>query len=332
MNMKDKKDMEEIMNEHINLGLIEHGVSTYSSLGFLVRSHGEIKRGILIGEIGIELQNHIDKKIQNFLDGLNDKKHLQSFLESFNFAGIFIKDLARHRKDFQSLLKEIEGSKWKWEEIHTQRVCELKQVCSYLPKLAILEDEDELNAIRSSFLASTLLWNDLKESIRKASPLGKIHELREHDPRYALRVQDSGPVSSDLSTDCTRPSPDSDQTSKSKGLGCALDDGYETNLCGLVWNVPSRGPRDRASSVLYRLALSTAAMFRCTRLVLGLEEPWLSHAHDGCSLDLANNVRVERYRCYKPYLVQSECVVRTVCSKKESIPCQYRDNRIYHTL
>ncbi|KAL0315138.1 UNVERIFIED_CONTAM: protein DETOXIFICATION 35 [Sesamum calycinum] len=26
-----------------------------------------------------------------------------------------------------------------------------------------------------------------------------------------------------------------------------------------------------------------------TRLVLGLEEPWLSHAHDGCSLDLANN-------------------------------------------
>ncbi|KAK4381633.1 hypothetical protein Sango_2948400 [Sesamum angolense] len=42
----------------------------------------------------------------------------------------------------------------------------------------------------------------------------------------------------------------SDQTSKSKGLGCALDGGHETNLCGMVWNVPSRGPRDRASSVL----------------------------------------------------------------------------------
>ncbi|KAL0383043.1 UNVERIFIED_CONTAM: Retrovirus-related Pol polyprotein from transposon TNT 1-94 [Sesamum calycinum] len=26
-----------------------------------------------------------------------------------------------------------------------------------------------------------------------------------------------------------------------------------------------------------------------TRLVPGLEEPWQSHAHDGCSLDLANN-------------------------------------------
>ncbi|KAL0293578.1 UNVERIFIED_CONTAM: hypothetical protein Scaly_3139100 [Sesamum calycinum] len=40
------------------------------------------------------------------------------------------------------------------------------------------------------------------------------------------------------------------------------------------------------------------------RLVLGLEEPWQSRAHDGCSLDLANNVCVERYICYKPYVVQ----------------------------
>ncbi|KAK4381655.1 hypothetical protein Sango_2946600 [Sesamum angolense] len=41
-----------------------------------------------------------------------------------------------------------------------------------------------------------------------------------------------------------------DQTSKSKGLGCALDGGHETNLYGLVWNVPSIEPRDRPSSVL----------------------------------------------------------------------------------
>ncbi|KAK4406429.1 Retrovirus-related Pol polyprotein from transposon TNT 1-94 [Sesamum angolense] len=53
-----------------------------------------------------------------------------------------------------------------------------------------------------------------------------------------------------------------DQTSKSKGLGCALDGGHETNLYGLVWNVPSRGPRDRTSSALERLALSTAVMSR----------------------------------------------------------------------
>ncbi|KAL0433873.1 UNVERIFIED_CONTAM: hypothetical protein Slati_2721600 [Sesamum latifolium] len=50
----------------------------------------------------------------------------------------------KHRKDFRPLLKETKSSKWKWEEIHTQRVRELKQVCSNLPKLAIPQDENEL--------------------------------------------------------------------------------------------------------------------------------------------------------------------------------------------
>ncbi|KAL0281721.1 UNVERIFIED_CONTAM: putative enzymatic polyprotein [Sesamum radiatum] len=59
-------------------------------------------------------------------------------------TGIFIKDLAKYRKDFRPLLKETESSKWKWEEIHTQRVRELKQVCSNLLKLAIPQDDDEL--------------------------------------------------------------------------------------------------------------------------------------------------------------------------------------------
>ncbi|KAK4383168.1 putative enzymatic polyprotein [Sesamum angolense] len=139
----------------------------YDSPGFLIRNHGEIKRGkprfstfyekkatiavnkikflgILIDEIGIELQEHIMEKIRNFPDVLKDKKHLRSFLGVVNFAGIFIKDLAKYRKNFRPLLKETESAKWKWEEIHTQRVRELKQVCNNLPKLAIPQDEDEL--------------------------------------------------------------------------------------------------------------------------------------------------------------------------------------------
>ncbi|KAL0355851.1 UNVERIFIED_CONTAM: putative enzymatic polyprotein [Sesamum radiatum] len=144
MNMEDKKDMQMIIKDHINLEFIEPRVSAYSSPGFLVRNHGEIKRGILIDETGIELQDHIVEKIRNFPDVLKDKKHLQSFLGVVNFAGIFIKDLAKYRKDFQPLLKETESSKWKREEIHTQRVCELKQICSNLPKLVIPQDEDEL--------------------------------------------------------------------------------------------------------------------------------------------------------------------------------------------
>ncbi|XP_011101511.1 uncharacterized protein LOC105179567 [Sesamum indicum] len=107
--MEDKKHMQMIIKEHISLGLIEPGVSIYSSPGFL---------------------DNIVEKIRNFPDVLKDKKHLKSFLGVVNFTGIFIKDLARYRKDFRPLLKETESSKSKWEEIHTKWVRELKQICN----------------------------------------------------------------------------------------------------------------------------------------------------------------------------------------------------------
>ncbi|KAL0334379.1 UNVERIFIED_CONTAM: Enzymatic polyprotein [Sesamum angustifolium] len=170
MNMEDKKDMQMIIKEHINLGLIEPGISAYSSLDFCrehlidcikgakVFSKFDCKSGFYQIKMeseskkftafstpqGIELQEHIVEKIRNFPDVLKDKKQLQSFLGVVNFAGIFIKDLAKYRKDFRPLLKETESAKWKWEEIHTQRIRELKQVCNNLPKLAIPQDEDEL--------------------------------------------------------------------------------------------------------------------------------------------------------------------------------------------
>ncbi|KAK4387936.1 hypothetical protein Sango_2400200 [Sesamum angolense] len=102
MNMEDKKDMQMIIKEHINLGLIEPGISAYSSPGFLVRNHGEIKKRNL---------HKGSRKIQ---------------------------------KDFSATFERNGKYKWKWEEIHTQRVRELKQVCNNLPKLAIPQDEDEL--------------------------------------------------------------------------------------------------------------------------------------------------------------------------------------------
>ncbi|KAL0431467.1 UNVERIFIED_CONTAM: hypothetical protein Sradi_0772700 [Sesamum radiatum] len=120
MNMEDKKDMQMIIKEHINLDS-----SSQESLPTVAL-------------------DHIVEKIRNFPDVLKDKKHLQSFLGVVNFAGIFIKDLAKYIKDFQPLLNETESSKWKWEEIHTQRVRELKQICSNLSKLVIPQDEDEL--------------------------------------------------------------------------------------------------------------------------------------------------------------------------------------------
>ncbi|KAL0411878.1 UNVERIFIED_CONTAM: hypothetical protein Slati_3777500 [Sesamum latifolium] len=56
--------------------------------------------------------------------------------------------------------------------------------------------------IRSSLVASTTLWNALQEPIRKASPSVMTCELREHDPKHALRVQGSKPVAADSSTTC----------------------------------------------------------------------------------------------------------------------------------
>ncbi|KAL0342683.1 UNVERIFIED_CONTAM: movement protein [Sesamum calycinum] len=105
MNMEDKKDMQMIIKEHINLGLIEPGISAYSSPGFLVRNHGEIKRG--------------------------KPRYLH-------------KGSCKIQKGFPTTFKGNREFKVKWKEIHTQRFGELKQVCNNLPKLAIPQDKDEL--------------------------------------------------------------------------------------------------------------------------------------------------------------------------------------------
>ncbi|KAK4381923.1 movement protein [Sesamum angolense] len=44
MNMEDKKDMQIIIKEHISLGLIEPGISAYSSPGFLIKMESESKK------------------------------------------------------------------------------------------------------------------------------------------------------------------------------------------------------------------------------------------------------------------------------------------------
>ncbi|KAL0420856.1 UNVERIFIED_CONTAM: hypothetical protein Slati_3108500 [Sesamum latifolium] len=69
-----------------------------------------------------------------------------------------------------------------------------------------------------------------------------------------------------------------------------------------------------------------------TKLVLELEELWQSRAYEECILDLARGGCVVRHDHHKPYPVQSEYVVRTVNSKKESVPCQYYDSKISYVL
>ncbi|KAL0297940.1 UNVERIFIED_CONTAM: hypothetical protein Sangu_2461700 [Sesamum angustifolium] len=63
-------------------------------------------------------------------------------------------------------------------------------------------------AIRTTMVASASLWNDLQEPIRKVSSSEMTNELRKHEPKHALTIQDSRHVAADSSTACTRPSPD----------------------------------------------------------------------------------------------------------------------------
>ncbi|KAL0374039.1 UNVERIFIED_CONTAM: hypothetical protein Sradi_3319600 [Sesamum radiatum] len=89
-------------------------------------------------------------------------------------------------------------------------------------------------AIRSSLVASTALWNDLREPTRKASPSEMTNELREHDPKHALRVQGSRPIAADSSTACTRPSSDSSETATIESQGVQTsDDSSQPNTSGV---------------------------------------------------------------------------------------------------
>ncbi|KAK4406381.1 hypothetical protein Sango_0644600 [Sesamum angolense] len=102
----------------------------------------DILLGILIDETSIELQEYVVDKIRNFSDVLKDKKHLQNFLGVVNFAGIFIKDLVKYRKDFLPLLREIESLKEMGGNSHVKGSG--AETVSNLPKLAIPQDDDEL--------------------------------------------------------------------------------------------------------------------------------------------------------------------------------------------
>ncbi|KAL0301782.1 UNVERIFIED_CONTAM: hypothetical protein Sradi_6455000 [Sesamum radiatum] len=83
-------------------------------------------------------------------------------------------------------------------------------------------------------VASTSPWNDLQESIQKASSSEMTNELLEHDPKHAFREQDSKPVVADSSTACTRPSPDSDVTATNESQRVQTsDDSSQPNAFGV---------------------------------------------------------------------------------------------------
>ncbi|KAL0313298.1 UNVERIFIED_CONTAM: movement protein [Sesamum radiatum] len=109
MNMEDKKDMQMIIKEHINLGLIERGVSAYSSSDFL---------------------EHIVEKIRNFPDVLKDKKHLQSFLGVVNFVCSNLPKLAIPQ-DEDELVVYTNANDYRWAAVLMKKNTTGEEPCRY---------------------------------------------------------------------------------------------------------------------------------------------------------------------------------------------------------
>ncbi|KAL0462123.1 UNVERIFIED_CONTAM: hypothetical protein Slati_0099900 [Sesamum latifolium] len=115
--------------------------------------------------------------------------------------------------------------------------------------------------IRNFLVASIALCNALQEPIQKASPSVMTRELREHDPKHALRVQGSRPVAADSSTACTRPSPDSGETEtiKSQGVQTSDDSGQPSTLGVKEGEISLRPMTDTSKANTNELISSSSA-------------------------------------------------------------------------
>ena len=68
--------------------------------------------GFEVGTNGICLEPHISRKIMEYPDQLRTKKQIQGFLGLLNYASSYISDLAKKKKDLQSLLRKNNTLGW----------------------------------------------------------------------------------------------------------------------------------------------------------------------------------------------------------------------------
>lgn len=74
--------------------------------------------GMMISKNGIKLQSHISKKITKFPDKLTMKQEIQKFLGCLKYAGEFIPDLAKKKKNpLQKLIRK--SNRLGWTNEHT---------------------------------------------------------------------------------------------------------------------------------------------------------------------------------------------------------------------
>ncbi|KAL0404458.1 UNVERIFIED_CONTAM: movement protein [Sesamum radiatum] len=108
MNMEDKKDMQMIIKEHINLGLIEPGVSAYSSPGFLIKMENESKKFTAFSTPhGQYIWNVLPMGLAN-APQIFQKKMDNLFKDYFEFMFVYIDDILIASKNMKDHIKHLE--------------------------------------------------------------------------------------------------------------------------------------------------------------------------------------------------------------------------------
>ena len=98
--------------------------------------------GFEVGTNRINLQPHISRKIMKYPDQLQTRKQIQGFLRLLNHASSYIPNLAKKKKDLQSLQRK--NNTLSWTKKYTEIVKKLKEECQQLPNLRLAEPEDNL--------------------------------------------------------------------------------------------------------------------------------------------------------------------------------------------
>ncbi|KAK4387679.1 hypothetical protein Sango_2374500 [Sesamum angolense] len=224
MNMEDKKDMQIIIKEHINLGLIEPGISVYSSPGFLdedelvvytdandYRWAAVLMKKTTTGEEPCRYTGGLFTEQQTQVWHINEKeffavwkafKKWPLFLLAKEFTlkvdNTNVKDFLKNKLESKIEKAQMEGTEANSVMLRLRHLREnLEELDREFGRLAV-------NA--------------------QASPSVMTRELREQGSKPALRVQDSKPIAADSSTACTRPSSDSGETATNESQGVKTSD------------------------------------------------------------------------------------------------------------
>jgi len=120
---------------------IDHGIILGKNKCIYAKQEIEFL-GLEIKAGQISLQKHLQEKIENSPEKIEDRKQLERFLGCLTYASDFIKNLAKLRKPLQQKLKK--DVSWTWTANDSKIMQNFKKMCKNLPVLNLPNEEDDL--------------------------------------------------------------------------------------------------------------------------------------------------------------------------------------------